>query len=101
MPRASAQLRICTYTNGLHLPFFALAPHGVSVDRVPDPFNLFTNTAVEDERQMVIRPPVSRPGDHVDLRADMDLLVGLTACPEDITVCNGRNCTPIGVEVRG
>jgi len=79
----------------------ALAPHGVSVDRVPDPFNLFTNTAVEDERQMVIRPPVSRPGDHVDLRADMDLLVGLTACPEDITVCNGRNCTPIGVEVRG
>jgi len=49
----------------------------------------------------VISPPVSRPGNHVDLRADMDLLVGLTACPEDITVCNGRNCTPIGVEVRG
>ena len=79
----------------------ALAPHGVSADLVPDPFNLFTNTAVEEDRKMVIRAPASRPGDHVDLRADMDLLVGLTACPEDITVCNGRNCTAIGAEVRG
>lgn len=79
----------------------ALAPHGVSADLVPDPFNLFTNTGVEGEREMVIRPSASRPGDHVDLRADMDLLVGLTACPEDITVINGGNCTAIGVEVRG
>jgi uncharacterized protein YcgI (DUF1989 family) len=79
----------------------ALAPHGISPDLVPDPFNLFTNTAVEDERAMVIRHPVSRPGDHVDLRADMDLLVGLTACPEDITVCNGGNCTAIGVQLLG
>jgi uncharacterized protein YcgI (DUF1989 family) len=79
----------------------ALAPHGVSADRVPDPFNLFTNTGVEDDREMLIRYPASRPGDHVDLRADMDLLVGLTACPEDITVCNGGECTAIGVEVRG
>ena len=79
----------------------ALAMYGVSADQIPDPFNLFTNTSVQNERDMLIRLPVSKAGDHTDLRAEMDMIVGLTSCPEDISDCNGGLCTPIGVEIIG
>jgi uncharacterized protein YcgI (DUF1989 family) len=79
----------------------ALASYGVTADQIPDPFNLFTNTAVENERDMVIRLPVSKRGDHTDLRAEMDLLVGMTSCPEDISDCNGGVCTPIEFQIIG
>jgi uncharacterized protein YcgI (DUF1989 family) len=47
-----------------------------------------------------IREPVSKPGDYVEFRAEMDLLVGLSNCPEDrLTDCNARNCTRMKVEV--
>ena len=48
----------------------------------------------------VIGEPVSRPGDYIEFRAEMDCLVGLSNCPEDaLTPCNGRKCTPVKVEV--
>jgi len=78
----------------------ALEPHGISPDLVPDPFNLFTNTVVLDEADLVIRRPVSRAGDHVRLRAEFRCLVGLTSCPEDISDCNAGRCTPIDFLVR-
>jgi uncharacterized protein YcgI (DUF1989 family) len=76
-----------------------LEPHGIDPALIPDPFNLFTKTIVADERDLVIREPVSRAGDHVDLQAEMDCIVGLTACPEDLSDCNGRRCTAIDAQV--
>jgi len=32
----------------------------------------------------VILEPVSRPGDYIEFRAEMDLLCALSACPDDI-----------------
>jgi uncharacterized protein YcgI (DUF1989 family) len=79
----------------LELLQHALEPYGIDPALIPDPFNLFTNTMISAERELVICEPASRAGDHIDLRAEMDCVVGLTACPEDLSDCNGRHCTAI------
>lgn len=36
-------------------------------------------------------PPVTKKGDYIVLRAEMDLVVGLSACPQDITfICGNK-----------
>ncbi len=77
----------------------ALAPHGIPRGAVPMPFNIFMNTGIDENQTMLVRRPVSKAGDHVDLMARMDCLVGITACAAEIMDCNGDACTSISVEV--
>lgn len=59
----------------------ALAPWGIEVDRIPIAFNVFMNVAVDAATGTIeVRPPRSRPGDYVRLRAEMPLVVAITAC---------------------
>lgn len=59
----------------------ALAAYGIGVDRIPIAFNVFMHVTVDPESGAIeVRPPRSRPGDFVRLRAEMPLVVGLTAC---------------------
>ena len=59
----------------------ALAPWGLGRDRVPVAFNIFMNVTVDgDSGRVAVLPPLSRPGDHVRLRAEMPLVVAMTAC---------------------
>lgn len=59
----------------------ALAPHGIGVDRIPVAFNVFMHVHFDGQSGAVtVRPPLSKPGDHVRLRALVPLLVGMTAC---------------------
>jgi uncharacterized protein YcgI (DUF1989 family) len=46
-----------------------------------------------------IGPPWSKPGDFMDLRAEMDLIVGVTACSAEMS--NNYSFKPIDLEVRG
>ena len=39
-------------------------------------------------------PPATRPGDYLKLRAEMDLVVVGSACPQDISVINGPDKIP-------
>ena len=41
----------------------------------------------------------SRPGDHIDLRADMDVLGVISNCPQTNNPCSGGRPTPIRVRV--
>lgn len=76
----------------------SLAAHGIPPDRIPTTLNLFmTVTPDPATGRIVIGPPSSRPGDHVDLRAECDLVVGVTACSAEIT--NDGSLKPIDVEV--
>jgi uncharacterized protein YcgI (DUF1989 family) len=45
-------------------------------------------------------PPVSRPGDLVRFRAAIDLVVVMSACPQDLTPVNGDAQCPVDVHVR-
>jgi uncharacterized protein len=59
----------------------ALAPWGLSPDRIPVAFNIFMHVDVDGRTgALKVLPPKSRAGDRIALRAEMDLVVGLTAC---------------------
>jgi uncharacterized protein len=75
----------------------ALFVAGFDAHLVPNPVNLWMNIPVDPKGRIDILPPVSRPGDHVVLRALMDLIVVFSACPMDITPINGPDCTPRAV----
>lgn len=59
----------------------ALAPYGIGVDRIPVAFNIFMNVTVDsDTGAIAVLPPLSKAGDFVRLRAEMPMVVALTAC---------------------
>lgn len=67
---------------------------------VPQPINLFMNTPVADsDGRIEWLPAESRPGDHVVLRAELDCIVCISACPQDIVVINNREPTPVAAEI--
>lgn len=77
----------------------AVEPYGIAPEEVPQPFNPFMNTSFDPETgELMIDEPVSRPGDFIELRAEMDCLVALTVCPFH-GPCNGWVITPLKVQV--
>lgn len=71
----------------------ALAPFGIEPDAIPCAFNIFMNVPVAPDGSIRVDPPVSRAGDHIRLRAEMDLIVGLTSC--SAYASNGGSFKPI------
>lgn len=59
----------------------ALAPYGITPDQIPVAFNIFMNVQVNGlSGELRVDPPMSKAGDHILFRAEMDLIVALTAC---------------------
>ena len=75
----------------------ALAPFGIAPDAIPTTLNVFMNVEVAPDGELRILPPRSRAGDHLVLRAEMDLVVGVTACSAELS--NNGTFKPIDVEV--
>lgn len=75
-----------------------LAPFGIEPDDIPTTLNLFMNVQVDPSGELTIGPPRSRAGDYVVLRAEMDMVVGVTACSAELS--NNGSFKPIDVEVR-
>lgn len=60
---------------------YALERHGIAEDNIPSPFNCFMNVPIDGETgKLTIRAPITKAGDHIDFRAEMDLIVAVTAC---------------------
>lgn len=74
-----------------------LAPFGIGPDAIPTTFNIFMNVDVDAAGELTIGPPRSRAGDAIVLRADMDLIVGLTACSAELS--NNHSFKPIDYEI--
>ena len=66
---------------------------------VPQPINLFQNVPIHPDGRMSWAPAASRPGDSVTMRTEMDAVVVVSACPQDIAPTNDRNPTRIGLEL--
>ena len=59
----------------------ALKPFGIAPDSIPAAFNCFMNVPVNGETgEIKVLPPLSKAGDSVSFLAEMDLIIGLTAC---------------------
>ena len=68
----------------------ALEPHGITPEDVPDVFNMFMNVTYDQEGRYHIHAPAAGKGGYIDMRAEMDCLVGLSACPAgDVSFVNG------------
>ncbi|MBA2499170.1 MAG: urea carboxylase-associated family protein [Chitinophagaceae bacterium] len=72
-----------------------LKEHGIEPDMIPTCFNIFMNVPVDAETGKIsVLPPKSKKGDHIKLQANMDLVVGLTACSAGMS--NNYSFKPIG-----
>lgn len=73
---------------------FALQRHDIGSDRIPCAFNCFMNVPVDGKTgKFSVEPPVSKAGDHIDFLAEMDLIIGMTAC--SALKSNGGSFKPI------
>jgi uncharacterized protein YcgI (DUF1989 family) len=77
----------------------ALAAHGLRPVVTPSPWNLFMQAPVEPGGHIDYVRPLSKPGDYVELRAEMDCLLAFSACPDDVYPTNGGDGTPRDVEI--
>jgi uncharacterized protein YcgI (DUF1989 family) len=73
----------------------ALAAIGARATEVPQPFNVWMNIPVMPDGAIDWLPTVSRPGDRVTLRAEMDCIVAMSACPQDMMPINGPDMRPV------
>jgi len=64
-------------------------------------FNIFMNLTFQQDGSMKLAEPLSRARDYVDLRAEMDILIGISNCPQDRNPCNAFKPTPTRVQVFG
>jgi uncharacterized protein YcgI (DUF1989 family) len=71
-----------------------MAALGLERPETPSPLNLFMNIPVTREYRVSFEPPVSTPKSYVTLRAEMDLVIAFSACPQDLLPINGAACTP-------
>jgi len=77
--------------------FAAMAALGAIPPECPSPLNLWMNIPVGEGGAVDWLPPVSRPGDYVVLRAELDCTVVMSACPQDMVPINGAAMTPTEV----
>jgi hypothetical protein len=75
----------------------ALEPHGVQRTELEADciFNFFMNLEYNPDGSFKFASPPTTAGDYVDVRAEMDILAGLSNCPQDLTATNGFNPTPL------
>ncbi|MDG3582281.1 urea carboxylase-associated family protein [Galbibacter pacificus] len=57
-----------------------LKKYGIMHDEIPTAFNIFMNVAFDSMGTIRVLPPTAVAGDYVLFKAEMDLLVALTAC---------------------
>ena len=67
----------------------AMQELGLKEPETPSPLNLFMNIPWTADGALSWQAPVSKPGDYVVLRAEMDCIVAFSACPQDILPING------------
>jgi urea carboxylase-associated protein 1 len=78
----------------------SIAPWGLGRGDIPMCFNIFLRYPVEESGAVTIQHDApSLPGDFIDMRAEMDLLISISNCPQENNPCTGFNPTPIRVAV--
>ena len=77
----------------------ALAPYGRGKRDLVSNVNWFMNVPVLPDGTLGIVDGISAPGKYLDLRAETDVLVAVSNCPQINNPCNGFNPTPIRVTV--
>lgn len=75
-----------------------LQEFGIQPDEIPTAFNIFMNVQFAPDGTLTVDPPLSRAGDYMLLEAQMDVIVGLTACSAEQS--NNYSFKPIQFEIQ-
>lgn len=78
----------------------AIAEHpefGLEKRDISHNINFFMNVPVTAEGGLTFEDGISAPGKYVEMKAEMDLIVLISNCPQLNNPCNGYNPTPIEV----
>jgi uncharacterized protein len=79
--------------------FLSLKEHGISAADISTTFNIFMNVTVDPQGMLTVGVPKSKAGDHIELRAEMDMVCGLTACSAEGS--NNGHFKPIDFSIIG
>ena len=82
----------------------ALAEYGITPDQIGIPFNAFMNVQHHPDGRLEVLPPTSQAGDALTLRAEMDLVIAVSACAASrwvagssgrtrVMICATRTCS--------
>ncbi len=77
----------------------AVADFGLTGDDVHDIFNIFMNVDLFEDGSFKILPTEIGPDDYMDLRAEMNVLAAVSACPADTSPTNAGQSNPLGVKI--
>jgi len=77
----------------------AMRQVGLEAPEVPSSLNLWMNIPFAPDGTQTWGEPLSKPGDYVILRAEMDCIVAMSACPQDILPVNGGIVKPLRIEL--
>jgi urea carboxylase-associated protein 2 len=81
--------RFEAHRNGMHRSgkdglLIEIGKHGLSRRDLIAPVNLFSKVSVDAEGRFHFAPDHVRPGDHVELRCDMDLILAVSTAPHPL-----------------
>ncbi|OLP53031.1 urea carboxylase [Rhizobium rhizosphaerae] len=74
-----------------------VAKYGMGKRDIVPNINFFMNVPISPNGGMTIVDGISAPGDYVELKAEMDVLMVISNCPQINNPCNGFDPTPIRV----
>lgn len=75
----------------------AFMPFGIAPERIGTTFNIFMRVDVNVQGAVAVLPPLSKAGDMIELRAEMDMVCALTACSAEGS--NNGSFKPIDFEI--
>ena len=78
-----------------------LAKYGMGKRDLVSNVNFFMNVPIRPNGELTVDDGVSEPGGYVELRAEMDVLVLISNCPQVNNPCNGFRPTPIRIVILG
>jgi urea carboxylase-associated protein 1 len=71
--------------------------HGMTKRDITSNINFFMNVPVTPEGKLTFEDGISEPGKYVEMRAETDVLVLISNCPQLNNPCNAYNPTPVQV----
>jgi uncharacterized protein len=77
----------------------ALRALGLSISAIPSPLNLFMNVPWTADGSLTFERPTSEAGQHVSLRAEMDLVIVFSACPQEMIPVNDMKSADVHVGI--
>jgi uncharacterized protein YcgI (DUF1989 family) len=72
-------------------------PFGIKPEQINTTFNIFMKVDVDQQGVISVETPKSKPGDFIELRADMDMICALTSCSAEKS--NNGSFKPIDYEI--